>query len=203
MRRFLPLLLVWVLAAGVAAASLTRSPWWWLAAGPLLAAAGLGARDLLQRRRPVLRNHPLVGRLRYPVERVPGPSSGTGRREPPAGDTDVDEYLVPSLRPVEPAGEPPLVRVGGPDCSQPYDMALLNVSAMSFGALSSRAVLALNRGAALGASRTTPGRAGCRSTICGAGATSSGRSARGISAAAAPTAASTHGSSRTRRRCPR
>ncbi|MFH9553389.1 glutamate synthase-related protein [Streptomyces sp. NPDC017435] len=150
MRRFLPLLLVWVLAAGVAAASLTRSPWWWLAAGPLLAAAGLGARDLLQRRRPVLRNHPLVGRLRYPVERVPGPSAGTGRREPPAGGTDVYEYLVPSLRPVEPAGEPPLVRVGGPDCSQPYDMALLNVSAMSFGALSSRAVLALNRGAALG-----------------------------------------------------
>ena len=39
-------------------------------------------------------------------------------------------------RPVDPPEEPPRVRIGGPDCTQPYDMALLNVSAMSFGALS-------------------------------------------------------------------
>ena len=44
----------------------------------------------------------------------------------------------------------PRVTVGGPDCSQPYSMALLNVSAMSFGALSSNALLALNTGAAKG-----------------------------------------------------
>ena len=42
------------------------------------------------------------------------------------------------------------MRVGGPDCTQPYDMALPNVSAMSFGALSANAIRALNRGAALG-----------------------------------------------------
>uniref|UniRef100_A0AAU3HRF3 FMN-binding glutamate synthase family protein n=1 Tax=Streptomyces sp. NBC_01393 TaxID=2903851 RepID=A0AAU3HRF3_9ACTN len=60
------------------------------------------------------------------------------------------EFLEPSMRPVEVPDEPPVVRVGGPDCTQPYDMALLNVSAMSFGALSPNAVLALNRGAALG-----------------------------------------------------
>jgi glutamate synthase domain-containing protein 2 len=42
------------------------------------------------------------------------------------------------------------VRVGGPDCKQPYDMALLNVSAMSFGALSANAIRALNAGAAAG-----------------------------------------------------
>jgi glutamate synthase domain-containing protein 2 len=44
----------------------------------------------------------------------------------------------------------PRVRIGGADCAQPYSAALLNVSAMSFGALSSNAVRALNRGAALG-----------------------------------------------------
>jgi glutamate synthase domain-containing protein 2 len=44
----------------------------------------------------------------------------------------------------------PRVRIGGPDCRQPYDAALLNVSAMSFGALSANAVRALNRGARLG-----------------------------------------------------
>jgi glutamate synthase domain-containing protein 2 len=42
------------------------------------------------------------------------------------------------------------VRIGGPDCTKPYDMALLNVSGMSFGALSGNAITALNRGAAAG-----------------------------------------------------
>jgi glutamate synthase domain-containing protein 2 len=46
--------------------------------------------------------------------------------------------------------EHPKCRVGGPDCLQPYDLSLLNVSAMSFGSLSSAAVEALNGGAALG-----------------------------------------------------
>ena len=45
---------------------------------------------------------------------------------------------------------PPTVRVGGGQCSQPYEMALLNVSAVSFGSLSSRAIEALNLGAARG-----------------------------------------------------
>ncbi len=39
------------------------------------------------------------------------------------------------------------VRVGGPDCKKPYDAALFNISAMSYGSLSKNAVLALNRGA--------------------------------------------------------
>ena len=42
------------------------------------------------------------------------------------------------------------MRLGGPDCTQPYDIALLNVSAMSFGALSANAIEALNGGAARG-----------------------------------------------------
>jgi len=41
------------------------------------------------------------------------------------------------------------VRVG-PECKQPYEASILNISAMSFGALSSRAVLALNHGARKG-----------------------------------------------------
>jgi hypothetical protein len=38
----------------------------------------------------------------------------------------------------------PRIRVGGPDCQQPYEASLLNISAMSFGALSKPAILALN-----------------------------------------------------------
>lgn len=44
----------------------------------------------------------------------------------------------------------PRVRIGNKDCKQPYDASLLNISAMSFGSLSSRAVEALNAGAAIG-----------------------------------------------------
>ncbi|ASJ75448.1 FMN-binding glutamate synthase family protein [Granulosicoccus antarcticus] len=44
----------------------------------------------------------------------------------------------------------PRVLVGGPDCTQPYSASLLNISAMSFGALSSNAIRALNGGAFLG-----------------------------------------------------
>jgi len=44
----------------------------------------------------------------------------------------------------------PRVTVGGPDCRQPYSASILNISAMSYGALSKNAILALNGGAALG-----------------------------------------------------
>ena len=44
----------------------------------------------------------------------------------------------------------PRVRIGGADCHKPYDASVLNISAMSFGALSANATRALNRGAALG-----------------------------------------------------
>jgi glutamate synthase domain-containing protein 2 len=44
----------------------------------------------------------------------------------------------------------PRIRFGGKECSQPYDMSVLNVSAMSFGSLSKNAVLSLNAGAKIG-----------------------------------------------------
>src|SRR5690606_3207451 len=46
--------------------------------------------------------------------------------------------------------EVPRITIGGARCSQPYRASLLNISAMSYGALSGRAVQALNRGASLG-----------------------------------------------------
>ena len=42
------------------------------------------------------------------------------------------------------------VLVGGPHCTKPYHASLLNISAMSFGALSNNAILALNGGAKRG-----------------------------------------------------
>ncbi len=46
--------------------------------------------------------------------------------------------------------EHPRTRVGAPACKHPYDASLFNVSAMSFGSLSSAAIEALNGGAKLG-----------------------------------------------------
>ncbi len=61
------------------------------------------------------------------------------------------EFIGHSMRPldhVDPAGF--RIRVGNDQCSQPYDTSVLNISAMSFGALSAAAIRALNKGAKLG-----------------------------------------------------
>ena len=167
-------------AAALAAAAVLASPWWWSAAGPLLAVAVLGCHDLVQRRHSVLRNYPVIGHLRFAMEGVRPElqqyfvernfdgrpfdrdvrsivyerAKGTDAEEAFGTEREVygDGYecLTPSMAPVPVPDDPPRVRIGGPDCSRPYDMALLNVSAMSFGSLSANAVLALNRGAALG-----------------------------------------------------
>ena len=62
------------------------------------------------------------------------------------------EWFSHSVAAKEPKtdGPQPRVTLGGPQCSRPYEMALLNVSAMSFGSLSGNAITALNRGAKRG-----------------------------------------------------
>ena len=47
-------------------------------------------------------------------------------------------------------GEPGQVREGANPCTQPYQASIFNISAMSFGALSANAILALNQGAKRG-----------------------------------------------------
>ena len=47
-------------------------------------------------------------------------------------------------------GKFPRLLIGGKDCLQPYSSSLLNISAMSFGSLSDRAIMALNKGAKMG-----------------------------------------------------
>lgn len=47
-------------------------------------------------------------------------------------------------------GKFPRLIIGGSECKQPYNSSLLNISAMSFGSLSTNAVMALNKGAKMG-----------------------------------------------------
>lgn len=140
----------------------------------------LGVYDLLQRKHSLLRNYPLLGHLRYLLEEIRPEiqqyfvernfdgrpydrevrstiyerAKGIHGEQSFGTERDLNaigsEYLVHSIAPVPEPAEPPRVMVGGPDCTQPYAMSLMNVSAMSFGALSANAIRALNRGAALG-----------------------------------------------------
>jgi glutamate synthase domain-containing protein 2 len=172
--------LVGVLGVAVAVLAVAVSPLWWILAGPLLVVAIIGLFDLVQRRHSVLRNYPVLGHFRFlleslrpelqqyfiernfdgrPFDRdirsiVYQRAKGTDAEEPFGTELDVYadgyEFFVHSMAPAKVPDDPPTVRIGGPDCTKPYDMALLNVSAMSFGALSANAILALNGGAAKG-----------------------------------------------------
>ncbi|MFF5026041.1 FMN-binding glutamate synthase family protein [Streptomyces collinus] len=163
-----------------ALASARLSAWWLFAAVPLVLLGLLGTWDLLQRKHSVLRNYPVLGHARFLMEAIRPElqqyfiernydgrpfdrdvrsivyerAKGTDAEEPYGTERDVYEpgyeFLVPSMAPRPVPKSPPRVRIGGPDCARPYDMALLNVSAMSFGSLSANAVLALNSGAAAG-----------------------------------------------------
>jgi len=60
------------------------------------------------------------------------------------------EWINHSIWPVTVPPENLRVMIGGPHCLQPYSASLLNVSAMSYGALGDNAIMALNTAASLG-----------------------------------------------------
>lgn len=136
--------------------------------------------DYFQRPHTILRNFPLLGHFRYAFEFISPeiqqyfierntdgkPFSRNERalayqRAKNVIDTrpfgtqlelNLSHYegIRHSMFPVAIPEEVPRVRIGGPACQQPYKASLLNISAMSYGALSSRAIHALNRGARMG-----------------------------------------------------
>jgi len=140
----------------------------------------LGYRDIRQTHHSILRNYPIAGHLRFLLENVraeirqyffESDIEGTpfsrnkravvyqrakGQLDKRPFGTQLDvyaadfEWLHHSMVPKLPSGEPFRVTVGGPDCLKPYSASIFNISAMSFGALSANAILALNKGAKLG-----------------------------------------------------
>ena len=140
----------------------------------------IGVYDLQQRRHAILRNYPIIGHLRFMLEYIrpeirqyfleseteATPFSRAQRSlvysraksqidVRPFG-TQLDthaigyEWINHSMAPTRIANRDFRVRVGGAHCSQPYDISLFNISAMSFGALGAHAIQALNLGAKLG-----------------------------------------------------
>ena len=140
----------------------------------------LGLYDIFQRQKTVLRIYPVIGHVRYLLEAVRPeiqqyfvesdtngmPFSREYRalvyqRAKKELDTrpfgtifDVYrtgyEWVSHSIAPKPVTTQHPRVTFGGPDCSQPYEASVLNISAMSYGALSQNAILALNKGAKIG-----------------------------------------------------
>ena len=140
---------------------------------------GLGFRDTRQTRHSVLRNYPVIGHFRFLLEFIrpemrqyfiegdneAAPFSrqqrslvyqrakGESDKRPFGTQMDVGavgyEWINHSLQPTQLATHDFRVTIGG-DRAQPYNASVFNISAMSFGALSANAILALNAGAKRG-----------------------------------------------------
>ncbi len=140
----------------------------------------VGTVDLFQSRHAVLRNYPLAAHIRFILEEIRPeirqyflesekdgtPFSRDQRalvyqrakqaldKRPFGTQNDVYasgyEWLHHSMAPKLAAKEPFRIKIGGPDCTKPYSASILNISAMSFGALSPNAIRALNTGARKG-----------------------------------------------------
>lgn len=140
----------------------------------------VGTWDAFQKQHAVLRNFPLIGHFRYVFEAIRPEiqqyfveSDTDGRpfnREFRAlvyqrakGDLDTTpfgtqvnvyehgyEWMNHSLRARPGQKAERRVRIGGPACLQPYEASHLNISAMSYGSLSSHSIRALGLGAKAG-----------------------------------------------------
>lgn len=136
--------------------------------------------DLIQKKRTILRNFPVLGHIRYLLEffrpEIQQYFIANDEEEKPFSreirsivyqraknvqdtvpfGTERDilaegyTWVLHSLAPKQVSEVEPRITVGGPDCTQPYSASRLNISAMSFGALSPNAIMALNKGAQLG-----------------------------------------------------
>ena len=142
--------------------------------------AVLGFRDLVQTRHAILRNYPIAAHLRFILETIrpemrqyffeadkdgsPFPRDKRAivyqrakqelDKRPFGTQYDVYdtrfEWLHHSLAPAALPPEPYRTQVGGAECRKPYSASVLNISGMSYGALSGAAIRALNKGARAG-----------------------------------------------------
>jgi glutamate synthase domain-containing protein 2 len=171
------LLAVAMLAAGLLVGPMRPAGLLLATLGGLLCAVGL--HDLLQKRRAVLRNYPILGHARYLMESIRPElrqyfieddddevpfsrqqralvyqrSKSVIETRPFGTERDVYrsdyEWINHSLQPLEIHSHDFRVEVGAAR-AQPYSASVFNISAMSFGSLSANAILALNAGARRG-----------------------------------------------------
>ena len=174
------ILIVLAIAVLVGILLALTSPWGWLWLLPALIAAGVAVFDALQTRHTLRRNYPLFARIRWGMEQlrpyirsyvvesdlegrpfnhderalIYARSKNQVSDHPMGTELDVysDEYewLGHSMAPNDKIPHEFRVTVGGPNCTKPYSVSMLNISAMSFGSLGANAIEALNLGARRG-----------------------------------------------------
>ena len=159
-----------------------HGPGGWSVAGLVVFSllALVGVVDLTQTYSAIRRNYPIIGNLRFMLEKIRpeirqyfiesdteatpfsrsqrslvyARAKGETDKRPFGTQLDVKanayEWINHSMAPTHIASHDFRVAIGGPDCTQPYQASVFNISAMSFGALSSNAIQALNAGAKLG-----------------------------------------------------
>ena len=167
-----------ILVVAWAVAILIRADWWIPIVLTIIYAIGLY--NTFQSKHALLRNFPVLAYFRYFFESISpemqqyfietntdgkpfsrNERSAVYRRAkdlssnvPFGTQLDINtrkyEGIKHSIYAKLPKEELPRVIVGGPLCKQPYDASIFNISAMSYGALSYRAVIALNKGAKKG-----------------------------------------------------
>ena len=152
--------------------------WWWGVAG-FGALAVLGSLDMLQHKRTLRRNYPILAHFRYALETI-GPEirqyfiqsdiaevpysrqqralvyqrAKRANEVRPFGSLQdvygIDyEWINHSVAPTHIDSADFRVTIGA-DSAQPYSASVFNISAMSFGSLSAAAIRALNAGAKAG-----------------------------------------------------
>jgi glutamate synthase domain-containing protein 2 len=177
--RFLPAIGIFILAIAAGALCLW-SLWWLTAAVPLFILSLLAIRDFFHSTDTLRRNYPLTVRFRYLLEwlgpfmrsyiiesdedtrpfsrdsrsMVYTRSLGQGSPKPFGSELDFDApgytWIHHSIAARPKSDTLFRVTIGGSQCTKPYSASVLNVSAMSFGALGANAIEALNLGAKLG-----------------------------------------------------
>ena len=189
--RYVPYLLSFVFTGLFLWMAIELTPWHYIGVAIFGFFALLGTYDLIQTEHSILRNYPLQAHLRfiaeelrpelmqYFVERdtdgrpydrnhrsVVYQRSKDAIDEKPFGTqldvyTEEYEWLLQSIAPKPKSKDQFRVDVGGSECSQPYSASVLNISAMSFGALGKNAIMSLNKGAKLGDFYHDTGEGGC------------------------------------------
>lgn len=168
-----------LLAVSCAALSALSVLWFWPAA-VFAALSLVGLTDYTQTRQAIRRNYPVIAHFRFFFEFIRPeirqyfieadteelPFSRAQRsivyqrakhqadKRPFGTQLDVYqsdyEWINHSIAPSDIASHDFRIVIGGPHCAKPYSASVFNISAMSFGALSANAVMALNEGAKRG-----------------------------------------------------
>ena len=158
----------------------THSAWFLWPAAVAAALSLLGYVDYVQPRQAIRRNYPVLAHFRFffeyirpeirqyfiesDTEELPYSraqrsivyqrAKGVPDKRPFGTQVDVYqpdyEWINHSMAPADIPSHDFRIEVGGPACTRPYSASVFNISAMSFGALSANAVLALNMGARRG-----------------------------------------------------